>query len=269
MEYTGINMSIAYTLMPAAVIVGVLMSMFLVFCGKAAIYGVPSTQRVEEKGDSVFLTRFFMEYWYWVIAPIQRAAVKVRVSPDAITVIGTVVAGSSGIAFYYGYFVLGGWLMIFGGTFDILDGAVARSLGISSKAGAFLDSTLDRYGELFSFAGLVGYYADSPFVFVVFAAVIGSSMVSYTRARAEGVGVDARMGNMQRPERILYLGLGTAFAPIVANIYEPAAIKPHFYLTMIAVTIVAIFSNATAYRRLRHTYSTLKARERAAASGKK
>ena len=104
---------------------------------------------------------------------------------------------------------------------------------------------------------------------MVFAAVIGSSMVSYTRARAEGVGVDARMGNMQRPERMLYVGLGTAFAPIVAVIYEPAAVKPHFYLAMIAVTIVAIFSNATAYRRLWYTYSMLKARERAdAAEGK-
>ena len=89
MSYVDINMSIAYTLMPAAVIVGVLMSMFLYFCGKAAIYGVPRTQRIEEKGGSVFLPKFFMEYWNWVIAPVQKVAVKVRVLSGT----GVVVTG--------------------------------------------------------------------------------------------------------------------------------------------------------------------------------
>lgn len=263
MSYSDINSSLAWTLAPAAVIVGSLITLFLYFFGKVAIYGMPRTQRIEEKGGSFFLSKFFMEYWVWITNPFQRALIKVRVSPDLITVVGTIVAGSSGIAFHYGYFVLGGWIMIFGATFDMLDGAVARALGISSKAGAFLDSTLDRYGELLTFAGLISYYSHSPFVMMVFLAVIGSMMVSYTRARAEGVGVeDAKMGNMQRPERILYVGLGTAFSPMVANILEPHAAKPDFHLAMIAITIVAIFSNATAARRLWHAYTTLRARER-------
>ena len=76
------------------------------------------------------------------------------------------------------------------------------------------------------------------------------------------MGVDAKMGNMQRPERILYVGLGTAFSPMVANIFEPHAAKPCFHFAMAAITVVAIFSNMTALRRLWYAYTTLKNRER-------
>jgi len=72
------------------------------------------------------------------------------------------------------------------------------------------------------------------------------------------------MGNMQRAERVLYIGLGAALSPIVANIFEPNAVKPIFHLSVIAISIVAIFSNITAFRRLIHAYTTLKKADREA-----
>jgi phosphatidylglycerophosphate synthase len=258
MNLSEINTSLYYTLLPAAAITVFLMSALVVFCGRVIIYGMPSTDRVEQRGHSPFIGKLLMEYWFWLFKPLERTIVKVRISPDAVTVFGTMLAGAAGVAFYNGYFVAGGWLMIFGGTMDILDGAVARALNMQSKAGAFLDSTLDRYAELFSLGGLVCYYSGTPFVTVVFMAVLGSTLVSYTRARAEASGVEAKMGNMQRAERVMYIGIGTAFSPVVANIFEPGAAKPMFYLAMIAISIVAFFSNTTALRRLFYTYKTLK-----------
>jgi CDP-diacylglycerol--glycerol-3-phosphate 3-phosphatidyltransferase len=258
MSYTDINMSLFYTLLPAAVFMSFFLGALAVFGGRVLIYGMPKTARVEERGNNMFMGKFLMEYWYWVWKPVERTFIAIKLTPDAVTLLGTLLAMAAGVAFAFGYFVWGGWLMLFGGTFDILDGAIARALKMQSKAGEFLDSTLDRYAELFTLAGLLYYYAGHPFSVVVVLAIIGSTMVSYTRAKAEGVGVQAKMGNMQRPERVFYIGLASAMSPIVANVYEPGVAKPMNYVAMIAITIVAIFSNATALRRLWFTYSTLK-----------
>jgi len=264
MNYAEINMSVYYTLLPVAVFCGFFISALVVFSGRVVVYGMPRTERIDDRDKSIFINRFLMEYWYWLIKPVERTIVRVHLSPDVVTISGTVLAACAGVAFAFGYFTLGGWLVIFGGTLDMLDGAVARAMHMTSKAGSFLDSTLDRYSELLSLAGLVYYYSSSPFVAMVFLAVIGSTMVSYARAKAESVGVDAKMGNMQRAERVLYIGLGAALSPVVANIFEPNAVKPIFHLSVIAISIVAIFSNITALRRLVHAYTTLKKADREA-----
>jgi phosphatidylglycerophosphate synthase len=259
MNHTEIGLSLYYTLLPAAVFCGICLVALAIFSTRVLLFGMPRTDRIEQRGNSMFMGKFLMEYWYWLWKPFEKLFIALRLSPDVVTLMGTALAMASGAAFAFGYFVWGGWLMLFGGTFDILDGAVARALNKSSKAGEFLDSTLDRYAEMFTMAGLMYYYAGNPFMIVVFLAMTGSMLVSYTRAKAESVGVkSAKMGNMQRGERVFYIGLSSALSPIVANVYEPGAAKPMFYLAMISITIVAIFSNITALRRLLYTYGELK-----------
>ncbi len=260
MEQTTVNTNLLLSIMPVAVFCTIVVASFLVFCTKVLLYGMPKSPRVQQEGNSVFLSKLLMEFWTWFIRPIVQLLIKLRISPDAITIMGAIIAAGAGLAFYFGSFLVGGWMILAAGTFDMLDGSVARAINGTSKSGAFLDSTLDRYAELFMFAGLISYYKDTSFLVVVLMAVIGSMMVSYARARAEGVGVEARMGNMQRTERIVYLGLGTAFAPVVASLLEPNAVKPYYHLGMLVITMVAIFANATAIRRMLYTYKTLKVR---------
>lgn len=261
MNQTNILTNLFYAFLPAMILTAVCTLGLIVFCGRVLVYGMPQTPRIQQEGKSIFLGKMLMEYWTWFIRPIVWLSVKIRVSPDVITITGCLFGALAGIAYLNGSFVIGGWLIILGGTFDILDGTVARHRGIVSKSGAFLDSTLDRYSELLAFAGLCGYYEGTGFMVVVFLAIAGSMMVSYARARAEGVGVEVRIGNMQRTERVLYLGLGTAFAPIVAAIFEPGVLKPMYHLAMIAIGIIAIFANTTALRRLLFTYRILRERQ--------
>src|SRR3972149_3600412 len=100
-----------------------------------------------------------------------------------------------------------GWILVTSGTLDVVDGAIARKGGAASRRGAFIDSVVDRYGECAGFAGLA-LRGDWAF-WVVLATIFGSLMVSYTRARAEGLGVECRVGLMQRAERYVVLGGGS------------------------------------------------------------
>lgn len=258
MEQLSLSNNLIYAVMPVFIFCTVVVASFLVFCGRVLIYGMPKSPRIQQESSSIFLSKLLMEFWTWFIKPIVQVLIKLGITPDAITIMGAIVAAGAGLAFYFGSFLLGGWMILAAGTFDMLDGNVARATNSVSKSGAFLDSTLDRYAELFMFAGLIWYYKDTPFLAVVLLAVIGSMMVSYSRARAEGAGVEARMGNMQRTERIVYLGLGTAFSPLVASFTEPHVVRPYYHLGMFVITVVAIFSNATAIRRMIHTYRALK-----------
>jgi CDP-diacylglycerol--glycerol-3-phosphate 3-phosphatidyltransferase len=148
------------------------------------------------------------------------------------------------------YVVAQGWLGIAGAAFllvnalDFLDGAVARAAGTAGAFGAFLDSVLDRYSEAVVFVGLIVWYAraDDTFGVVVSAlALAGSFMVSYCRARAEGLGLDCEVGLLQRPERIVVLGIGLMLAEIT------------YPVVLLGVLIVlAVMTNVTALQRMRH-----------------
>jgi CDP-diacylglycerol--glycerol-3-phosphate 3-phosphatidyltransferase len=143
-----------------------------------------------------------------------------------------------------------GWLGIAGLTFlivnalDFLDGAVARAAGTAGAFGAFLDSVLDRYSEAVVFVGLIVWYSRSGDTFAVIVsalAMAGSFMVSYCRARAEGLGLDCEVGLLQRPERIVVLGLGLMLTEYTSPI------------VLIAVLVVlAVLTNFTTIQRMRH-----------------
>ncbi len=147
--------------------------------------------------------------------PLARGLIAGGVHPNTITTVGTLVVIGSGVAFGTGFVRLGGLLLLVSGLFDILDGQVARLGGKLTAFGAFYDSTLDRVGEGAVFSGLIFYFLTGPLPSTLKAraiaaglvALIASLLVSYTRARAEALGVENRVGIAGRAERILLLGL--------------------------------------------------------------
>jgi CDP-diacylglycerol--glycerol-3-phosphate 3-phosphatidyltransferase len=134
------------------------------------------------------------------------------ITPNILTATGFVLTLLSALLLATGYFRLGALLLFCASIFDMLDGALARATAKSSRFGAFLDSTLDRYSESVTFLGLAIYYSRSPAtrieVILVFVILVGSLMVSYTRARAEALNVECKAGMLQRPERVVLLIVG-------------------------------------------------------------
>jgi phosphatidylglycerophosphate synthase len=150
--------------------------------------------------------------------PVLDLFVRTGLSPNALTTIGFLVTVSAGLAFFYGELQLGGFLVLAGGFMDVVDGYVARKTERVSRFGSFYDSTLDRVSEVVVFTGVFSLYlgrqpniGEPWMVYVVALAMAGSLLVSYTRARAEAMGIDCRVGLMQRAERVLLLGIATLF----------------------------------------------------------
>jgi CDP-diacylglycerol--glycerol-3-phosphate 3-phosphatidyltransferase len=139
-----------------------------------------------------------------------------------------------------GRFFLGGFLVLFSGAFDFLDGALARATGRSTKFGAFLDSTLDRFSDGALFLGLLAYYASQgsyhQTVLIGFA-LMGSLVTSYARARAEGLGLKDEVGVFTRTERIILLAIGLIINQMIVLLW-----------------IIAVLSNFTALQRLYHVW---------------
>ncbi|MEP6747920.1 MAG: DUF4833 domain-containing protein [Bacteroidota bacterium] len=210
---------------------------------------------------------------YQIIDPVVRLLIKVGLTPNGVTTIGLILNIGVAIIFIRGaeegnrgdlsYIGWAGALILFAGLFDMLDGQVARLGNMASAFGAMYDSVLDRYSELIMFLGICyylvahHYFLSSLFAFI---ALIGSMMVSYTRARAEGLGVALKGGLMQRPERVILVGITALLCGIVANfiggdykLYVPG-IPFHIFETISIFTIpifcMAILTNITAIRRL-------------------
>ncbi|MBC7400041.1 MAG: CDP-alcohol phosphatidyltransferase family protein [Mucilaginibacter sp.] len=217
---------------------------------------------------------------YKVIDPFVKVLIKLGLTPNMVTSIGFVLNIGVAVIFIIGgeegnrgdlsYIGWAGGLILFAGLFDMLDGQVARLGNMKSIFGALYDSVLDRYSELIMFFGICYYLvAQHYFLSSIFAfmALIGSMMVSYVRARAEGLGVECKGGLMQRPERVVTIGLfaiicGVSSLYIGGNykLYAPG-IKYHVFETMsiftIPITILAVLTNITAFNRLRDAKKSL------------
>jgi len=185
--------------------------------------------------------------------PVGRVVAKTRVPPNFLTILGFLF--NVGVAWMISrgpdLFPIAGFLIIVAGIFDLLDGAVARHTNKATKFGALLDSTLDRLSEAVLLFGLLWYFVwqqdTSLEVILIFAIIVGSLLISYVRARAEGLGLDAEVGIMRRTVRILTLSIGLMLSP-----FGP--------LLLVALWGLAILTNLTAVHRL--IYVWYKARER-------
>ena len=146
-----------------------------------------------------------------LIDPVAGALARMGVSPNALTTIGAISTVGAAVAFGLGHIMLGGWVLSLTALFDVLDGAVARRGNRATVFGAFYDSTLDRVGDGALMAGLTMFYATSqqfysvPLMLTCLVGMIGTFVISYTRARAEALGLDAKVGFLQRPERFVLL----------------------------------------------------------------
>jgi CDP-diacylglycerol--glycerol-3-phosphate 3-phosphatidyltransferase len=169
---------------------------------------------------------------------------------NALTVLSLASAAAAGAFFALGLPFPASAAILVCGIFDGLDGKVAAATGTATAFGAFLDSTLDRYAEACLFIGLAVRFRGRWILWLTIAALVGSFMASYTRARAEGLGFDGRGGLMRRPERFLILGLA-AFAGSLAPIFDEAMIA--------ALGAIALFSNVTAVQRAVRVRSAEKA----------
>ena len=223
---------------------------------------------------------------YKIINPLVRLLIRAGLTPNMVTTIGLLLNIGVAIIFISGaeegrrgdlsYVGWAGALILFAGLFDMLDGQVARLGNMSSPFGALYDSVLDRYSELILFLGICyylvahHYFISSLFAFI---GLIGSMMVSYTRARAEGLGIECKDGLMQRPERVIIVGV-SALACGIASRFLGGDYKVHWPDTRfpifetisiftIPITIMAFLANATAIGRLRDAKRTLEARGKA------
>lgn len=169
--------------------------------------------------------------------------IHIHASPNVISLLGLAAGLAAGVLFALELPVWAAVLIIVCGVFDILDGRVAINSQKRSLYGAIFDSTLDRYAEFFIYLGLAVHFRSSWALWVPFFAFLGSAMVSYTRARAEGLGIDCRIGFMQRAERMILLVIG-AVAGRIFRVFDPAMI--------IVLAAIAVVSNITAFQRIYH-----------------
>jgi len=181
-----------------------------------------------------------------LLRPLARLFIKLGFRPDWLTLLGLVMNLVATVAFARGELRWGAAIMLLAGLCDILDGQVAREGRKETKFGALLDSTTDRYSEIFLYFGIGAYLIRREewiYCGILFFALAGSLMVSYVRARAEGLGEECKVGFMQRPERIVALALGGLYG--------------HDGLIFILV-VLAVTTNYTVVERLAHIRNKLK-----------
>lgn len=212
-----------------------------------------------------FLSDGNRERYLRLIEPLADLFARCHVHPNILSLLGLALSGAAAILYGTGNFFWAAWVVVLAGTCDVLDGLLARITGKTSRFGAFFDSTLDRFSEVFLFLGLAWYFSGGRLAFGVVGgdtssirspvavlfivlAIGGSFMVSYTRARAEGLGIECKIGFMQRPERMVLLIIGSLLASL------PAV---GLWIMKICLFLLALLSNFTALQRMVHVKKQL------------
>lgn len=225
-----------------------------------ALRGIARTQVPDAPaGPGAPLLGARLRAWYrGLLRPLEERLVEWRVHADALTWAQLAVSVLAGAAFARGAIFLAGWLVLFAGTLDVLDGGVARRSGVSGPRGAMVDSLVDRYAEFATFVGLGVFFRDGAMLLVVAVACFASLMVSYTRARAEGLGLEMTLGRAQRPERYVLLGFGAWLSGLAGHLACP--FLGHHTHALLASTLVALaaISAWTAIERARFVVRALR-----------
>jgi CDP-diacylglycerol--glycerol-3-phosphate 3-phosphatidyltransferase len=200
------------------------------------------TEPTRESG-SLLSRKLELEHWLRrqsqvVLTPIVRVIARLGLTPNMLTVIGLLLNALVAVVLARGSLALGGVLLLLAASFDALDGTLARLTERQSRFGAFFDSTFDRYSEGFLYGGLLFHFLEQEAraeVLLVYAAIIGSLMVSYARARAEGLGIECKVGLATRADRMLVLAAGLILGWV-----------------NVVLWLVAIFAHLTAVQRILH-----------------
>ena len=213
---------------------------------------------MDARGLGGLTTARMRHFFAWTMSPVWRGLSVAKVPPNALTTLAFGLAAAAGVGVSVGRFALGGWLFLAAGALDFLDGRVARETGRATRSGAVLDSVVDRYCECAFLVGLAWYYRQSWVLAVVLLSLTGSVLVPYVRARGEAIGVVMKdVGFMQRPERIVALGVGVAFAPVPQALFFANEPHPTYHLTIAVLCVLAVTAHATALQRMAHLLGAL------------
>jgi phosphatidylglycerophosphate synthase len=175
--------------------------------------------------------------------PLSPIAKKLKINPNILTVAGFLITAAAAIILPYNMKV-GGALILCGGLFDVLDGVIARANNRSTDFGAFLDSVLDRYSDSFLLLGFSWYFlknGSTSGMFISLGVMIGALIISYTRARAEGLGKNCHTGLMERPERLILMAFGALTGWILPVMW-----------------ILLVLTHITVIQRIYHTWKLMK-----------
>lgn len=220
---------------------------------------------MEVKKQAKKMRDALQQFVYKIINPLIHCMIKIGITPNMVTTIGFLgnVAGAC-VLVYAGIhadtdpYKLIGWaggIIFISSLFDMMDGQVARLGNMTSTFGAMYDSVLDRYSELVTLGGICfclighGYLIGAV---ITFAALIGSLMVSYVRARAEGLGLECKIGFMQRPERVVLTSLGLLICGVTATCATNLQFDAMLIL-IVPMGFIAIFANITAFARIEYS----------------
>lgn len=224
-----------------------------------------STDNIAKNSGRSFFGRLrdsLQQLIYIIISPLVKGMVKIGITPNMVTTIGFLgnvaaaalfikaIPAEAGGTPDYNMILWGGIVLTIFSLFDMLDGQVARTSGKCTRFGAMYDSVLDRYSEMVTLGALAFLFMGcgmSLSALITFVALIGSVMVSYTRARAEGLDIECKVGVMQRPERVVVTFLAAIIGGAMGNGY---ADFPGLYVISIAVTVIAVMANITAIARI-------------------
>lgn len=244
-----------YLLAPALLLLATLLVSFVIY---AALCAVGKTPNVPNVKHNQFFGLYMARFLVWVMTPIERVLLG-RVSPNTITALSLFMCAACGVAAGLGNLGAAVWLYAVAGMLDIIDGRLARLSNKQTSSGALFDSVSDRWGELFIFTGYAWYLRESVWLLAVMGAIGSSMMVSYTRARAEGLKIDLRGGLMQRAERIFVVCVGTLIAAWYGA--TPDGAEQSIAILGGTMLLTAIASTATAVSRWVVAYRLLAARD--------
>lgn len=219
--------------------------------------------RVDTDGGSIFVNKRFMEYGYWLVAPVVTALRRSGVTPDMVTAFCLLPALAAGVAASQGWFGLACVLATVAALGDIIDGLLARLGGMASDAGEAFDAAVDRYGEFALFGGLVFYYRFStPLCVLSLLALFGAFMVSYSTAKAEALNVPPPRGWMRRAERAIYMLFGCGLTPIASALAgADAPLLLRQAPLILAITLIAVMSNISVISRMRSIVRSIRRRD--------
>lgn len=197
------------------------------------------------------VTKSLERTYLGLVDPVVDWLLRHGVRPNTITTIGALLVAASAVAFAFGWVRTGGGLLLLSGVVDTFDGQVARRGGMVSKFGAFYDSTLDRVGDGATFIGIAAYLLRAPGVawrietaVLCMIAVLSSLLVSYARARAEGLGLDCKVGLIQRAERLIAIGVPSVLV----------GAGPGGVVLQVITALLAVLSTVTVVQRFVYVY---------------
>ena len=236
---------------------------------------VARNAEIAGRNPTIISSQFAQEYWEWFTFPVFRVLMLSNITPNQVTIISLIFGLISGILFAFGHISSAGWFLIISGTFDTLDGRIARHQKINSKAGAFFDSIADRYTDYFIFAGIVTYFSifdpsvgekqsNAYLSLLGMVALLGTHLISYSKERGASLGALDEWGIMQRADRIMILGSTAILDPLIyaiLNYFFDSRLVNRYYGLGVGLFLIGFFSNLTAIRRIKRVLKNLRKQE--------